>query len=72
MAIKEADENDELQESEEKENIPEEKPKGRKLGSPIKKKKRVSVINISVCTTEMEICTLGHFSGLKIPWELQN
>ena len=48
MAIKEADENDELQESEEKENIPEEKPKGRKLGSPIKKKKRVSIINISV------------------------
>ena len=48
MAIKEADENDELQESEEKENIPEEKRKGRKLGSPIKKKKRVSIINISV------------------------
>ena len=70
MAIKEADENDELQESEEKENIPEEKPKGRKLGSPIKKKKRVSVLNISL-PQKWRFAQWAFFLGLKIPWKLQ-
>ena len=42
MAVKEADDNDEDQDD--IENVSEEKPRGRKLGSPIKKKKKVLLI----------------------------